>query len=197
MTEFLISDLFIEILAAITGMIYLYFSIKQNIWLWFWGVVNSILFVFVFFHAKFYAGMILQFYYFGISIYGWYFWKKGFNKVVRTELPVIRARFKEWVIFILFTVLLTIVTGFGLNEFSDSPLPYWDAFTTAGSVVATWMLARKYLEQWIMWIVIDLVSLGTYIFRELYPTALLFSFYTIMAVIGYYQWKQKLINTEI
>jgi nicotinamide mononucleotide transporter len=197
MTEFLISDRFIEILAAITGIVYLYFSIKQNIWLWFWGILNALLFVFVFFHAKFYAGMVLQFYYFGISIYGWYFWKKGYRKDGVEQLPVIRANSKEWIFFIVLTLLLTIVAGFSLDEYSDSPLPYWDAFTTAGSVIATWMLARKYLEQWIMWIVIDMISLGTYFYRGLYPTALLFSVYTVMALIGYYQWKKELKNTEI
>ncbi len=193
MTEFLISDLFIEILGAITGLIYLYFSIKQNIWLWPWGIVTSLIYVYVFFQAKFYADMSLQLYYFGISIYGWYFWKRG-SREQSLRLPIVQTGKGEWIVFIIVTLFLTGVSGYFLNNFTDSPIPYWDAFTTSGSIIATWMLARKYLEHWLVWIVVDLVSLGTYIYKGLYPTIILFMVYTGMAVVGYYQWKKELIN---
>jgi len=191
MREILISDFFIEILGAVTGLIYLYFSIKQNIWLWPWGIVTSMIYAYVFFQAKFYAGMSLQLYYFGISIYGWNLWKHGSGKQT-IKLPVIRAKKKEWITFIFLTFVVTIASGYFLNNFTDSPIPYWDAFTTSGSIMATWMLARKYLEHWLFWIVVDLVSLGTYIYKGLYPTIVLFIVYTGMAVIGYYQWKKEL-----
>jgi nicotinamide mononucleotide transporter len=196
MTEIVLSDQVIEILGAATGLIYLYFSIRQNIWLWPWGIITSLLYVYVFFQAKFYADMSLQFYYLGISIYGWYFWKSGGKKDNGNVLPVIRARFREWNIFISVTILLTISGGYGLDNYTDSPLPYWDAFTTAGSLVATWMLARKYLEHWLFWIVIDTVSRGTYVYKELYPTVILFTVYTGMAAIGYYQWRKELLRNS-
>jgi nicotinamide mononucleotide transporter len=191
MTDIILSDFFIEILGAVTGLIYLYFSIKQNIWLWPWGIITSILYIYVFFRAKFYADMSLQFYYLGISAYGWYFWQKGGKKEKGSVLPIIRAKVKEWFLFVLITILLTLISGYGLDHYTDSPLPYWDAFTTAGSIVATWMLARKYLEQWLFWIVIDAVSLGTYIYKGLYPTVILFSVYTGLAVVGYFQWRKE------
>jgi nicotinamide mononucleotide transporter len=196
MTDIILSDLFIEILGAVTGLIYLYFSIKQNIWLWPWGIITSILYIYVFFRAKFYADMSLQFYYLGISAYGWYFWQKGAKKVVDHKLPIIRANVKEWFLFILITILLTLISGYGLDNYTDSPLPYWDAFTTAGSVVATWMLARKYLEQWLFWIVVDAVALGTFIYKELYPTVLLFSVYTGLAIYGYFQWRKEWVKNS-
>lgn len=194
MTDILFSDRLIEIMGAVTGLIYLVFSIKQNIWLWPWGIVTSLLYIYVFFEAKFYAGMSLQFYYFGISIYGWYFWRTGSKKEGNDKVPVIHASLRECLIFILVTIVLTVISGYGLDHFTDSPLPFWDSFTTSGSIVATWMLARKYLEQWLFWIIIDAVSLGTYIYKELYPTVVLFSVYTGMAVIGYYQWRKELIK---
>ena len=194
MTDILFSDRLIEIMGAVTGLIYLVFSIKQNIWLWPWGIVTSLLYIYVFFEAKFYAGMSLQFYYFGISIYGWYFWRTGSKKEGNDKVPVIHASLRECLIFIIVTIVLTVISGYGLDHFTDSPLPFWDAFTTSGSIVATWMLARKYLEQWLFWIIIDAVSLGTYIYKELYPTVVLFSVYTGMAVIGYYQWRKELIK---
>jgi nicotinamide mononucleotide transporter len=196
MTNILFSDLSIEILGAITGLIYLLFSIKQNIWLWPWGIITSLLYVFVFYRSKFYADMSLQVYYLGISIYGWYFWLAGRKKEGKSNVPVIRASGKEWSVFIIITILFTLISGYGLDNYTDSPLPYWDAFTTAGSIVATWMLARKYLEHWLFWIVIDAVSLGTYVYKGLYPTVILFSVYTCMAAIGYFQWKKEWIKNS-
>jgi len=188
----MISDLFIEVLGAVTGLIYLFFSIRQNIWLWPWGIITSLIYIYVFFQARFYADMSLQFYYLGISFYGWYFWRSG-QKVVEKKfaLPIIRTRIREWLVFVVIIFLLTVISGYGLDNFTDSPLPYWDAFTTAGSIVATWMLARKYLEHWLIWIVIDAVSLGTYVYKELYPTVILFGVYTVMAAVGYFQWRKE------
>jgi len=189
-----ISQNYIEVLGAVTGLIYLYFSIKQIIWLWPLGIITSVLYIYVFYTSKFYADMSLQVYYFFVSIYGWYHWKKGSTG---KELPVITASWLFLVLSILVSGLLTLVIGYILKNYTDSPFPYLDAFTTAGSIVATWMLARKYLEQWIFWIIIDLVSMGMYIYKDLYPTAGLFLVYTTMAWIGYKQWKRDLIITEV
>ncbi len=191
MMEFLLSDLFIEILGAVTGIIYLYFSINQNIWLWPWGIITSLLYVYVFYQSKFYADMSLQFYYLGISIYGWYFWLRGKKTIGEAKIPIIRASKIEWIIFSFITVFISILVGYILDNYTDSPLPYWDAFTAGGSIVATWMLARKYLDHWILWIVIDLVSIGIYWYKYLYPTVILFIVYTTMAVVGYFQWRKE------
>jgi nicotinamide mononucleotide transporter len=194
MSKLLTSDLFIEILGAVTGLIYLYFSIRQKIWLWPWGILTSLLYVYVFFRSKFYADMSLQFYYLAISIYGWYFWKRGGNgKNKQGELIATYAGTKMNFLFIFSAFLMTIAAGYFLDNFTDSPLPYWDAFTGTGSVIATWMLARKYIENWIFWIIIDAVSLGTYIYKGLYPTVILFAVYTGMAAIGYFQWKKEMV----
>ncbi len=193
MGELLASDLFIEILGAVTGLIYLYFSIKQNIWLWPWGILTSLLYIFVFFRSKFYADMSLQFYYIAISVYGWYFWKRGGKADdSSSELPVSYAGRKLNLLFAALTLVFTLSAGKALDVFTDSPLPYWDAFTGTGSVLATWMLARKYLENWIFWIIIDAVSLGTYLYKGLYPTVFLFAVYTGMALIGYKSWKKEI-----
>ncbi len=193
MANILFSDLFIEILGALTGLIYLYFSIRRSIWLWPWGIITSLLYVYVYFNAKFYADFSLQFYYLGISIYGWLYWTRGKKENQENSRPVVKANFRELLVFIVIIGFLTLLSGYALDNYTDSPLPYWDAFTTAGGIVATWMLARKYLEHWLFWIVIDLVSLGTYVYKELYPTVILFAAYTIMAIVGYYQWKKAIV----
>jgi len=192
-----ISENYIELVGAIAGLVYLYFSIKQNILLWPLGIITSAIYVYVFFITKFYADMGLQVYYLGISIYGWYIWSRGkYLEKEQKELPVTQLRLKNWPILIIITSFLTVGISFILIRYTDSELPYWDAFTTAASVVATWMLARKVIDHWIFWIIIDAVSTGLYAYKELYPTVGLFVVYTIMAIIGYRTWRKDLIESD-
>ena len=182
---------YIEILGVLTGLVYLYFSVKQIIWLWPFGILTSLFYIYVFFSAGFFADMSLQIYYFFISIYGWYHWLKGSSGNDKT-LRVSSISGKEWLIYIIITIILTLLTGVILSHLRGSNLPYWDAFTTSASIVATWMLARKIIENWLWWILIDIVSLGMYLYKGLYPTVILFAVYIAMAFIGYMQWKKDL-----
>jgi nicotinamide mononucleotide transporter len=186
-----ISDQYLEILGVIFSLLYLYFSIRQRILLWPMGIISALLYMVVFFQSKFYADMGLNGYYFIISIYGWILWSRG-RTGSGDGLPVTRLRMRHAVILALITLAGFFGIGWLLDNFTDSPIPYWDAFTTALSFTATWMLARKILEHWILWVVVDAVSMGLYLYRGLYPTLALFAVYTIMAVIGYIQWKKTL-----
>jgi nicotinamide mononucleotide transporter len=96
----------------------------------------------------------------------------------------------------LISVVIFAIYSYILIHFTDSPLPKADSFTTALSIVATWMLARKILENWLLWIVVDAASAGMYFYKELYPTAILFVVYTVMAVIGYWQWRKTMNETQ-
>lgn len=176
----------IEVTAAILGLIYLFLSIRQNIWLWFFGLLTSALYIYVFLTSKFYADMSLQVYYVLISIYGWIHWKRG-GKVTK-ELPVSSSGSKLMSWLIGSWVVLWIAMSAFLKYQTDSDVPIGDGFTTAGSIVATWMLARKIKEHWIFWVIIDLVSLILYIEKSLYATSGLFLVYTTMAVVGYIEW---------
>jgi len=187
-----LSQNYIEVLGAVSGLVYLYFSIRQIKWLWPLGIVTSVLYIYVFFVSKFYADMGLQVYYFFISFYGWYSWLYGKKENGNTKLTVQRAGTKRLFIMITITFILTFILAAFLIKFTDSPLPYWDAFTTAASIPATWMLARKIIENWLFWIVIDTVSIGLYIYKGLYPTVFLFIVYSTMAIIGYIKWNEEL-----
>lgn len=134
--------------------------------------------------------MGLQVYYFFISIYGWYNWVHG--EIKEDGLPVKMAGLRLLAILIILTFVITLILGWILSSFTDSPLPYWDAFTTSGGIVATWMLAGKIIEHWLFWIIIDAVSIGLYIYKGLYPTVMLFFVYSTMAAIGYFKWKKDL-----
>lgn len=181
----------IELLGSVLSIIYLYLSIKQKASLWIFGFLCSALYVVVFFQSKFYADMSLQFYYLGVSVFGWISWKAG-KQENRKELPVKRTTPLSGAIILIIALVLYFLYYFILSEYTDSPLPKADSFTTALSIVATWMLARKMIEHWWLWIIVDSVSAGLYFYRALYPTAILFVIYTIMAIIGYLQWKKSL-----
>lgn len=182
----------IEVLGAILGILYIRFSIRQNIFTWPTGILTSALYIVVFFNSALYATMVLQFYYVGISVYGWYYWVNGKRDDNKSLLPVQTANKKLWVKLAAISALLYLIILFILIRFSDSDVPFLDSLTTSLSIVATWMLAKKYVENWLIWIFTDIVSVGLYIFKSLWPTVLLFVVYTVMAYLGYIEWKKDL-----
>ncbi|MDD3319919.1 MAG: nicotinamide riboside transporter PnuC [Paludibacter sp.] len=184
----------IEITGTILSLIYLYLSIKQKISLWIFGFLCSALYVVVFWRSKFYADMSLQFYYLAVSVYGWINWKNGAHTNLN-EIKIEKTNLKKAVYLLLTSVLIYFLYYFILKNYTDSPLPKADSFTTALSIVATWMLARKLIENWLLWILIDAVSSGLYFYKQLFPTAILFGIYTIMALVGYLQWRKSISKT--
>ncbi|WP_240925081.1 nicotinamide riboside transporter PnuC [Maribellus sediminis] len=189
--EWLLSNK-IELLGAILGIIYIYFSIRQNILTWPTGLLTSALYVVVFFQAKLYADMGLQAYYVVISLYGWYFWLKGKKPQEQEQVPVRLSSKRLRYILILASVVLYAIILYILINFTDSDVPHMDAMTTALSIVATWMLAKKYIGHWLIWIFVDAFSAGLYVYKGLWPTVILFVIYTVMAVLGYLEWKKDL-----
>ena len=181
-----------QTLALIFGIIYIILSVKENIWCWITGLISSALLVYVFFISKVYADMGLQVYYVFVSIYGWLNWLYGGKSKKHNDLKISRTNVKQGIILFITTVLLFVIIAYILVNYTDSDIPYWDAFTTAASFVATWMLARKLIEHWLIWIIVDAISVGLYIYKEIYGPLILMAVYTILAVIGYIQWKKSL-----
>jgi nicotinamide mononucleotide transporter len=181
----------IELLGTITGLLYIYYSTRQNILLWFFGIINAILLILVYYFAGLYAIMYLQLYYIFVSIYGWIHWRKG-SAGEKSELPVTMITQIQAIVLFICGVVLTVLIAFLLNRFTDSTIPVMDGFTTAFSIVATWMLARKILEHWLIWIIVDLLCTGIYIFKHLYLMMILFAVYTVLAIYGYYSWKKSI-----
>ena len=183
---------YIEVLGTIFGLLYILLSIKENIWCWPAGLITSALYIYVFFTTKFYADMGLQVYYLIMSIYGWYHWMFGSKSKKQDDLEISKTNLKLAILLFLANAVLFIIISYILVNFTDSEIPYWDAFTTAASFVATWMLARKIIEHWIIWVIVDIVSLSLYVYKGLYPTVILFLVYTVLAVFGYLEWKKRL-----
>ncbi|AHW60850.1 nicotinamide mononucleotide transporter [Draconibacterium orientale] len=186
---------YIEILGAILGLVYIFFSIKQHILTWPTGLLTSALYVFVFFNARLYADMGLQAYYVVISIYGWYFWLTG-KKQNEKKVAVKTTRKALWMKLTVVSIALYALLFFILSNYTNSDVPHMDSVTTALSIVATWMLARKYIEHWLLWIFIDAFSAGLYVYKGLWATVILFIVYTVMALLGYIEWRKDLKNIE-
>lgn len=187
----------IELLGAILGLLYIFLSIRQSILTWPTGLLTSLLYTYVFFETGFYADMGLQVYYVVISIYGWYYWLKGAknkSNIDHNDLPVRNISKNLFTKLSLLTVFIYILLVLILLNFTDSDVPYMDSLTTALSIVATWMLAKKYIEHWLIWIFVDFVSAGLYVYKNLWPTVILFVVYTVMAVLGYMEWKKDVIH---
>ena len=181
----------LEITGTLFSFMYLYLSVKQKIGLWVFGFLSALVYAVVFFETKFYAAMSLQLYYLWVSIYGWYSWKRN-RATTGEELPPRYTRFKEWPLLFGITIIIMMVYYALLSIGTDSPVPGADSFITAFSITATWMLARKQIEHWLIWIVVDSVAVGIYFMQGLYSTALLFVVYGIMAVVGWKQWRKTI-----
>jgi len=187
-----IADHIIEIFGAVTGIIYVFLEIKQNIWLWPVGIATSATYIYVFRVNGFYADMLLQVYYLIISIYGWWAWRHGSVKTNdrKNDLKIKRLTIRTSVRISAVTLLIFALMWYVLDNFTDSPVPLWDAIITTLSVVATWMLTRKILEQWHVWIIANAIAIAVYVFKGMYPTVILFIVYFVMAVEGLREWKR-------
>ena len=184
---------YFELLAAALGFIAIFLQIKQNVWYWFVSIIMVTMYIYIYIGAKLYADMSLQVYYLFISFYGWYAWLYGNTKDDQNkELRVSSSPKKIIRNLTVITIILFFAIAWFLIRFTNSDLPYWDSFTTALSFVATWMLARKKIENWLIWVVVDAVSVAIYIYKGLYPTAVLFLCLTFLAIVGYRKWKKEL-----
>ena len=186
-----ITENWVEIAGAVLSLLYLYLSIREKSALWIFGFISSVLYIFVFFESKLYADMSLNFYYLGVSIYGWINWHRKNGQFKDSGLHITRISDKRQILSYLFGTIFVYLAYYLVLEFlTDSTIPVADSVVGALSVIATWMLARKKIENWLVWIVVDAFAAGLYLYKGLYPTTILFIIYTIMAVVGYYQWKK-------
>jgi nicotinamide mononucleotide transporter len=188
-------DQILEIAGTIVGLFYLYYEYKASMKVWIAGIIMPAISLFVYFRHGLYADFGINIYYLLAAIYGWMVWKYG-KKKEEKFLPITHTPKKLYPVLVLVFVLAFLGIGYILVNYTDSNVPWWDSFTTALSIVGMWMLARKWLEQWISWILVDAVSCGLYIYKEVYFYAGLYGLYTIIAIFGYLEWKRKMKETR-
>jgi nicotinamide mononucleotide transporter len=186
----------VEIIAVVLSMVYIFLCIFQNNWCWLFGGLGAALYIPTFYINGFYADMSLQFYYVAISFYGWYYWKFGKHKKTEKTIPIIRANRKA-------ILQLSIVGLFVFGAYvlvlmqTDSKFVWGDSFVTATAIVATYMLSKKYIENWIVFLVSDAAAIALFMCKEMYPTVILTAIYTGMCFWGYADWYKDLKKQEV
>jgi nicotinamide mononucleotide transporter len=176
----------LEGLAVAFGVASVFYSMREHIWVYPTGIVSTLIYVWICLQYKLYADMGINAYYFGMSIFGWYVWThpKPGDKV----LPVTWLKPSGWLISIGIFLLSYAVLYVVLSRFTDSDVPYWDSFTTASAFVGMWLMAKKKVENWIAWIITDLVSVPLYFYKGLILTSFQFLFFTALATLGLIAW---------
>lgn len=175
-----------EAAAVLLGIAYLLLAMRESLWCWYAAFASTSIFLVLFWNVSLLMESALQVYYLAMAVYGWWHWRSAPGG--RGELPITRWRAAQHLRAIAAVLLISLVSGALLHRYSEAALPFLDSFTTWGSVLTTWMVARKVLENWLYWLVIDSVSIYLYLDRGLHLTALLFAAYLIIAIFGYRKW---------
>jgi len=184
----------LEILGTLCGLVYLYLELKASIFMWITGIIMPAISIFVYYEAGLYADFGINIYYLLAAIYGFavwvYFGKSKRQKVKNLDMPITHTpKGIYWKLAACFLVCFFLI-GVVLERYTDSTVPWWDSFTTALSIVGMWMLTRKWIEQWWAWVAVDAVCFFLYIYKGIYFYAALYGLYTLIAIYGYFKWKQ-------
>lgn len=181
----------LEGIAAAFGVVSVYLSTRQKIWSWPTAIVNVTLYAVVFYQGRLYGQMGLQAVYLVLSIYGWHQWLHGGEQ--RTALRVSRASPRLLALLAVFNVLACLALAVVLRR-TDAALPWLDAALTTTSLVAQWMMTRKILENWILWIILDLIYVPLFFSQGLYATAVLYGAFLVLAVMGFAEWRRNMAH---
>ena len=181
----------LETLAVALGISYLLLAVRENSFCWYCAFFSTAIYVYIFGDVSLYMESALNVYYMGMAVYGWLQWQKGGAN--HSGVEIVRWTAKHHIICILVILIASVISGYLLSVNTDARLPYLDSFTTWASVLTTVMVARKVLENWLYWIVINSVSIYLYIDRDLDQTAAMFTLYLVLSVLGYVAWKKNYV----
>lgn len=184
----------LDITTTVLGLAYILLEYKASVWMWVVGFFMQCLGIVLYYQKGLYADCGMEFYYLAMTVYGFVAWTR--HKQKTQELPIRHMPMKIAVIWLGIAFVIWLAIYLLLVNFTDSKVPIADAFTTALSIVGIWALARKYLEQWFVWIVVDIVTCALYFYKDIPFKASLYGLYVIIAVFGYFKWK-KLLKLEI
>jgi nicotinamide mononucleotide transporter len=177
----------LKIIGVITGLLCVYLAAKNNIWNWPFAIVSVIIYIFIFWDANLFADMGLQVYFLVVNVYGWYYWSR--KPSTAEKVPVIRITQKLLLLAAIAVAVFTFILG-SLLQYTSASFPYLDSFCAACSVVAQILMARKVLENWLIWIFVDVIYVGVYLFKDLHLTAAMYAIYVALSIMGYVEWKR-------
>lgn len=186
----------LEIAGFLIGLLYLWWEYHADARVWLASMIMPAISMWLYFSKGIYADFAINIYYLVIAVYGYIVWKHGGTGKKKKPQPISHAPLWAWLTALAATALLWFALSWSLLEFTNSTVPYIDAFTTALSIVAMWMMARKYAEQWLLWLIVDAVSVGLYIYKGLIFYPILYAAYTVIAVFGYRKWLRLMKPNE-
>ncbi len=178
----------LEWTSVLLNLLYVILLTREIVWAWPAGILGSAIGLFVLFDAKLYNDVWLFVLYVILGIYGWYAWVYGGKN--NKQPPIIHTKLREGLVFLTLGALGTAVLGSTFAQLTDADIPYWDAFTSSFSVVGTYMQARKHLQNWLLWIIVDGVYIGVYWYKGLTAFAILSIIYLVLAAYGYWEWRK-------
>lgn len=197
------TDLILEATGAVLGLLYLWLEYKASIYLWFVGIIMPAIYIYIYYKGGLYADFGINIYYLLAGIYGLVVWSvagrrkgvAGSNSSVK-ELKISNISRKNLLYAVVAALVFWAVIYFILTRFTDSTVPVADSFTTAVSMVAMWLLTRKYIEQWYAWSMVNSVSCVLYIHKDLYFTSVLYGIYFVATILGYAKWKKLMAQQQ-
>jgi len=175
-----------ETVAVTLGVAYLLLAVRESLWCWYAAFVSTGIFLVLYWRVDLLMQSALQVYYLVMAVYGWRQWQPG--GAGHAPLAISRWYARQHLAALAAVLLASAASGALLQRYTDAALPYLDSFTTWGSILTTWMVTRKILENWLYWLVIDSVSIYLYLDRALYLTAGLFAIYLVIVLFGYRKW---------
>lgn len=183
-----------ETAGVLLAIAYLLLALRENIWCWYCALASTLIYTVLFWQVSLLMESALNVYYVAMAVCGWYLWRSGGSD--HTGITIHTWSLKNHGLALASVLALSLISGALLEANTRAVLPYLDSFTTWGSVLTTWMVAKKVLENWLYWIVIDSVSIVLYLDRGLYFTALLFAAYVIIVIFGYMSWRKTMVSNN-
>lgn len=177
----------LEWVGTITGFACVYLAARQNIWNWPVAIISVIAYSILFYEYQLYGDAVLQIYFMGTSFYGWYYWIK---RKESDKKPIAKLSNAGIIKVVISGILLTFLMGWFLDSYTDTNVPYADGFCTAISFIAQFLMTRKILQNWILWIIVDICYVPLYLYKDLMLTAILYTLFLALAVMGYLDWKK-------
>ncbi len=181
-----------EITGVVTGLLAVWLLIRQNTWTWPVGFAYALVSVVVFLDAELYPDVVLHFFYVGMNLYGWWYWLFGGRRKENEDLPVTTTPGRQGLLLLGLSILGILAMGFAFSSWTDADFVYWNSVIAVLSFTAMWMMARKYLENWIIWFLVDVNAVILYLVKGLNLYALLYGVYLAMAVAGWMSWRRTM-----
>jgi len=185
----------LEIVAVAFGILSVWFARKENIWVYPTGIVNVLIYVYLCFFAGLYADMAINAFYFVMSVFGWYNWSRHVDKT--HHVPISSLSLKQWLFYILLIAVAFGVIYYVLSNFTDSTVPVFDSFTTSLFIAGMWLMAIKKIENWLLWILGDVLVIPMFAIKGLAFTSIQYVVFLILAIMGYIEWRKRLLSKEL